>query len=70
MGAGVRCSAGAEGQAGQQMQAPDIAGILHVPAGAVAQGFDGVVGEDQEPLVGALFRARQVTPLLSGQVEQ
>jgi hypothetical protein len=30
------------------MQAPDIAGILDVPALAVAQGFDGFLGEDQE----------------------
>ena len=52
------------------MQAPDIAGILDVPALAVAQGFDGVLREDQEPLVSALFRTRQLTPLLSGQVQQ
>jgi hypothetical protein len=70
MHAGVRPLAGASGQAGQPMQAPDLTGILHVPADAVTQGFNAVAREDQKPLVGPLFRACPLTPLLGGQVEQ
>ena len=56
----------ASGQAGQPMQAPDVAGILDLPPDAFVQGFDDIVGEDQKPLVVALFRSGKLTPLLCG----
>ena len=66
----LRALAGHRCQTGQPVQAPDVAGILDLPPGAFVQGFHDVVGEDQEPLVVALFRSGKLTPLLRGAVEQ
>ena len=70
MHACLRALAGHRCQTGQAMQAPDVAGILDLPPGAFVQGFDDVVGEEQKPLVVALFRSGELTPLLCGAVEQ
>ena len=53
MGAGVTgVLPGSGSMPGSRSQPPDIAGILDLPAGAVAQGLDRVAGEEQEPFSG------------------
>src|SRR5665647_1212567 len=51
MQAGMDRLAGILHQAGQAMQAPDVAGILDLPAGTPVQGLHGVAGVGKEPLI-------------------
>ena len=58
------------GQAGQPFEPPDVAGVLHLPAGAVVQRLHDVAGEREERRVAACLRPGPVGPLLSRQVQQ
>jgi hypothetical protein len=63
--------AGVQGQAGQGVQAPDVPGVLDVPAGAVPQVLDHVVGVQQETLIpAARLAAAQLAPSRLVVVEQ